>query len=156
MESSRASTEAELAAMGMGAGPSVAQAPPPYGSRSEVDMESLPSYSINEYDAELNRKLFIYGFGAYTHLHLSPLLLLLTYMSSVFFPLWIAGIIAPFVKPYRDPTRDNKTKEQADEEDAAMKVIEMKWAWRCLFALVSLVLAVIIAVVVGVTVSKHS
>ena len=72
----------------------------------------------------------------------------------VFFPLWIAGIIAPFIKPYRDPTRDNKTKEQADEEDAQMRKIEMKWAWRCFFALMSLITAVTVAVVVGVTVSR--
>ena len=65
MESSRASSEAELAALGFGLRPGMVQAPPPYGSRSDMDVESLPSYSLNEYDAELNKKMFIYGFSKY-------------------------------------------------------------------------------------------
>lgn len=78
----------------------------------------------------------------------------LTFLS-VFFPLWIVGVIAPFVKPHRDPAKDNRTKEAQGEEDANMRALEMRWAWRCGFALITFIILVIIAVVVGVTVAKN-
>ena len=73
----------------------------------------------------------------------------------VFFPLWIIGIVAPFVKPYRDPAKDNRSKEDQDAEDANMRSVEMFWARRCGFALAGFVLLVIIAVIVGVVVAGH-
>ncbi|KAI5119689.1 hypothetical protein M0805_003576 [Coniferiporia weirii] len=119
---------------GHGRGSSEARTPPPYSSRS--DIESLPSYSkIEAYDAGLNRKLFMYGF--------------------VFFPLWIVGIIAPFVKPLHDPTKDNRSKEDQEADDASMRQVEMRWAKRCAIALITFTLIIIIAVVVGVTVANH-
>ncbi|EJD04863.1 uncharacterized protein FOMMEDRAFT_145594 [Fomitiporia mediterranea MF3/22] len=108
--------------------------PPEYDTRSEAD--SLPTYvKIEEYDAAFNRKLFIYGF--------------------LFFPLWIVGIIAPFVKPLHDPTRDNRSKEDQEVDYASMRTVEMRWAKRCAAALLGFIILVIVAVVVGVTVAKQ-
>lgn len=75
--------------------------------------------------------------------------------SIVFFPLWIVGIIAPFVRPERDPSKDNRSKEAQETEDLNMRQIEIRWAKRCACALMGFVLLIVVAVVVGVTVSKH-
>ncbi|KAH8114955.1 hypothetical protein DFH11DRAFT_1590666 [Phellopilus nigrolimitatus] len=113
---------------------SAARTLPPYDPSG--DTESLPSYSkIEEYDASLNRKLFIYGF--------------------LFFPLWIAGIIAPFVRPHHDPTKDNRSKEDQQADDTSMRSVEMRWARRCGLALFVFIVLVAVAVVVGVTVSNR-
>ncbi|THH04213.1 hypothetical protein EW145_g5688 [Phellinidium pouzarii] len=75
--------------------------------------------------------------------------------DAMFFPLWIIGIIAPFVKPLHDPTRDNRTKEDQELDDANMRQIELRWAKRCAIALLTFVILVIVAVVVGVTVANQ-
>jgi len=113
---------------------------PPYDSRSNinVDTESLPTYAKEVlYDAELSRKLFYYGF--------------------LFFPLWIAGILVPFVTPSKpDPSQDNRSKEDWESELSRMRTEEIKWAWRCGFALNGFVLCIIIVVVLAVTLAgKH-
>ena len=125
--------------------------PPPYDSQSEL--ESLPSYTKeSDYDYELNRKLFLYGFReCCVHLtssasRLKPFV--------VFPPLWIVGIITPFVKPHRDPAKDNRSKEAQDEEDSNMRTLEMRWARRCAIALITFIVLVVVAVVLGVSLSK--
>ena len=77
-------------------------------------------------------------------------------LCLVFFPLWIVGIIAPFVKPARDPTKDNRSKEDQKEELANMRKAELRWAWRCAVALLGFITLIVIAVVVGVTVANNN
>ncbi|KAL5498400.1 hypothetical protein ACEPAH_2542 [Sanghuangporus vaninii] len=108
---------------------------PSYDGHTEV--ESPPTYSkVEEYDAKLNRKLFIYGF--------------------LFFPLWIVGIIAPFVRPASDPARDNRSKEDQEADWTNMRKAEIRWAKRCAAALLGFIVVVIIAVVVGVVVANNN
>lgn len=134
---------------------STGRTPPPYDSRSEL--ESLPTYSkVEEYDAKLNRKLFIYGFRTSSLFHItSPTTILTRATTTVFFPLWIVGIIAPFVTPMPDPTKDNRSKEDQEADYANMRKVEMRWALRCGIALLSFVTIVAVAVAVGVTVASH-
>lgn len=73
----------------------------------------------------------------------------------MFFPLWIVGIIAPFVKPHRDPVKDNRSKEAQDAEDASMRAVELMWAKRCGAALTAFLFVIILAVIVGVVVAGH-
>jgi hypothetical protein len=95
-------------------------APPAYSN------EELPPYSKREEPPTLARYLFIYGF--------------------FFFPLWILGAIVLFL-PLRAP-KDNTcwliSKTAAEKETLIKRVrmAEVRWARRCLFALVSLLMVV--------------
>ncbi|PAV15719.1 hypothetical protein PNOK_0857700 [Pyrrhoderma noxium] len=92
--------------------------------------------NARNYDAIVSRKLFKYGF--------------------IFFPLWIVGIAAPFVKPSRDPSLDNRSKEEQDADYSDMREEEIRWAKRCGAALAGFASIVIISIAVGVTVSRQN
>lgn len=100
------------------------------------DIETLPSYARKEDDALLSRKLFKYGF--------------------LFFPLWIIGALVPFVKTFKDKSPENCSKEEQETGCCDIREAEIRWAKRCGIALAGLTSIVLIAVVIGVTVSKHT
>ncbi|KAJ8595020.1 hypothetical protein M405DRAFT_849912 [Rhizopogon salebrosus TDB-379] len=112
--------------------------PPPYSGEGES--EKLPVYTAcpcpgaGDEPITLARYLFVYGF---------------------FFPVfWIVGVAIIF-SPLRPTTEweTGKSEEERRRLLAEMRVAELKWAKRCLCALVSL-LVIIIVVVVGFVLSR--
>ncbi|OAX34360.1 hypothetical protein K503DRAFT_794199 [Rhizopogon vinicolor AM-OR11-026] len=105
--------------------------PPPYSREGEF--EKLPAYnacpcpSSDDEPITLARYLFVYGF---------------------FFPVfWIVGVAIIF-SPLR-PTPEwevGKSEEERQRLLAAMRVSELKWAKRSLYALVSLLVIIIVLV----------
>ncbi|KAG2123414.1 hypothetical protein DEU56DRAFT_745459 [Suillus clintonianus] len=114
-------------------------APPPY--LREGEFEKLPVYTAcpcpgtDDEPITLARYLFVYGF---------------------FFPIfWIIGI-AIFFLPLR-PSSDWETGKSAEEKQrllAEMRVSELKWAKRCLYALVALLVLAIVLVTTLVLVKR--
>lgn len=105
--------------------------PPPY--LREGEFEKLPAYtacpcpSTNDEPITLARYLFVYGF---------------------FLPIfWIVGIALIF-SPLR-PTPDWETGKSEEERQrllARMRVLELKWAKRCLYAMVALLVLIVVLV----------
>ncbi|KAG1740164.1 uncharacterized protein EDB91DRAFT_1053427 [Suillus paluster] len=106
-------------------------APPPY--LHEGEFEKLPVYAAcpcpgaDKEPITLARYLFVYGF---------------------FFPVfWIVGVAIIF-SPLR-PTPEWETAKSEEEKQkllAEMRVSELKWARRCLYAMVALLVLVIVLV----------
>lgn len=71
-------------------------------------------------------------------------------------PLWLVGMILPFVKPSSlDPTLDNRSKKDKEAENAEIRAVELKWALRCALALLILVILIAVAVVLAVVLTRH-
>ncbi|KIK45665.1 hypothetical protein CY34DRAFT_801282 [Suillus luteus UH-Slu-Lm8-n1] len=106
-------------------------APPPY--LREGEFEKLPVYTpcpcpgADDESKTLTRYLFVYGF---------------------FFPLfWIVGVAIIF-SPLR-PTPEWETGKSEEERRrllAEMRVSELKWAKRCLYAVIALLVLIVVLV----------
>ncbi|KAG2363581.1 hypothetical protein BDR07DRAFT_1404004 [Suillus spraguei] len=114
-------------------------APPPYSRKGEF--ETLPAYTAcpcpgagNE-PITLTRYLFVYGF---------------------FFPIfWIVGVAIIFSPLRPNPAWDTeKSAEERQRLLAEMRVSELKWAKRCLYALVALLVLIIVLVTTLVLVRR--
>ncbi|KAG1774759.1 hypothetical protein EV702DRAFT_974359 [Suillus placidus] len=113
--------------------------PPPY--LREGEFEKLPAYtacpcpSANDEPITLARYLFVYGF---------------------FFPIfWIVGVAIIF-SPLR-PTPEWETGRSEEERQrllARMRDLELKWAKRCLYAMVALLVLIMVLVTTFVLVRR--
>ena len=71
-------------------------------------------------------------------------------------PIWLFGMLLPFIKPVSfDDSRDNRSKEDKEAGNALMRATELRWALRCAAALLILVIMVAVAVVLAVVLTRH-
>jgi len=124
-------------------------APPPY--LHEGVFEKLPVYTAcpspgaNNEPKILTRYLFLYGFC--TFIVTKNLTRYETDFPSVFPVFWIVGIALIF-SPLR-PTPEWETGKSEEEREkllAEMRVSELKWAKRCLYAMVALLILIVVLV----------
>ncbi|KAF8438541.1 hypothetical protein L210DRAFT_3403957 [Boletus edulis BED1] len=110
------------------------RAPPPYSP--DWEGEKLPGYTSSDFEVDtVARHLFKYGF---------------------FFPLfWAIGVYFLF-SPMRVTAdwQPDKTEEEKAKMLTEMKEAEVKWAKRCLWALLSFFVCLVI-LIVAVVVSRH-
>jgi len=108
-----------------------AAVPPPYTS-SDDSFGKLPTYDEDEAEqSTLARFMFLYGF--------------------LFPPFWLMGIVilCSELRPTVD-WEEGKTEEQKVRLLAEMRLTEVKWAKRCVWALCALILTIAIVVVVAI------
>jgi len=105
----------------------------------------------------LARFMFVYGFSAY-FIPFHSLNIKLNYSSvSVFPPFWIMGIVIRCSE--LRPTPDWEAGKSEDEKVrllAEMRETEVKWANRCIYALLTLIAIIVIIVVVVVFTKRRS
>jgi len=110
--------------------------PPPYSS-SDDSIGKLPTYEVNEPEpSTLARFMFLYGF--------------------LFPPFWLMGIV--ILCSELRPTQDwetGKTEAQKARLLAEMRLTEVKWAKRCVWALLALTLVIATIVVAAVFAKRH-
>ncbi|KAG0696469.1 hypothetical protein DFH29DRAFT_857948 [Suillus ampliporus] len=106
-------------------------APPPYFREGEFEKlpvyAACPSPGVDDEPITLARYLFVYGF---------------------FFPVfWIVGVAIIF-SPLRPAPEweTGKSEEERQRLLAEMRVAELKWAKRCLYAIVALLVLIIVLV----------
>lgn len=109
-----------------------AAASPPYSSEKDFQ---LPAYDANAEPMTLARFMFIYGF--------------------IFPPFWIMGIVIRFseLRPAED-WGVGKSEDEKDRLMAEMRTTEVKWANRCIYALLTLI-TIIAVIVTAVVVTKR-
>ncbi|KAG1866038.1 hypothetical protein F4604DRAFT_1585875 [Suillus subluteus] len=113
--------------------------PPPYMREGEFEKPPVytacPSPCADDQPITLTRYLFLYGF---------------------FFPIfWIVGVAIIF-SPLR-PTPEWETGKSEEERQkflAEMRVSELKWAKRCLYAMVALLVLIVVLVTTFVLVRR--
>jgi hypothetical protein len=97
------------------------------------------------------RSLFYYGFREWQIRVEKPPLIDST---AVFPPFWILGSLILITPLTPDPSwHSTKPEEQIQAILSAMRVAERRWAWRCVMAISSLIL--LILVVVGSILLAH-
>lgn len=124
--------------------------PPPY-HRSLDEESAVPSYGEEQEVQTMARYLFFYGFcelwqfppSRYTHSS-----------SLVFPPFWILGSLILVTPLTPDPSwHAEKEQETIENILSVMRVVERRWAWRCVMALSTLLL--LIFIVVGSVLLAH-
>jgi hypothetical protein len=133
------------------------RAPPPY--LREGEFEKLPVYTAcpcpgaDDESKTLTRYLFVYGFCTFV---------VTTYIArydtdfSLVFPLfWIVGVAIIF-SPLRPAPEweTGKSEEERQRLLAEMRVSELKWAKRCLYAVVTLLVLIMVLVTTVVLVRR--
>ncbi|KAI6000050.1 hypothetical protein EDD15DRAFT_2236413 [Pisolithus albus] len=111
------------------------RSPPPYSP--DWDGEKLPAYAPSSSEPDtVARQLFKYGF---------------------FFPLfWAIGVYFMFAPMRVSPDwEQGKTEEEKAKILSDMRQTEMKWAKRCLWALVSFFVCMILVIVAVVVSRRH-
>jgi hypothetical protein len=100
---------------------------PPSYHRSLDEESAVPSYGEEQEVQTMARYLFFYGF--------------------LFPPFWLLGSLILVIPLTPDPSW-HAEKEQATIENilSVMRVVERRWAWRCVMALSSLILLILIVV----------
>jgi len=113
---------------------STSSLPPPYVR--EHDEESIiPAYGEEQEVQTMARSLFYYGF--------------------LFPPFWILGSLILITPLTPDPSwHSTKPEEQIQAILSAMRVAERRWAWRCVMAISSLIL-IILVIVSSVLLAHH-
>jgi peptidoglycan/LPS O-acetylase OafA/YrhL len=133
-------------------------APPPY--LREGEFEKLPVYTAcpcpgaDDESKTLTRYLFVYGFCTFV---------VTTYITrhdtdefpSVFPLFWIVGVAIIF-SPLRPAPEweTGKSEEERRRLLAEMRVSELKWAKRCLYAVVALLVLIVVLVTTLVLVRR--
>jgi len=109
--------------------------PPPYSSEADLK-EKLPSYDTKGEPETLARFMFLYGF--------------------LFPPFWFMGIVILFseLRPSVDWEIGRSEKEQAQLLDS-LRTTEVKWAKRCIWALITFFLILSVVVVVAVVAKRR-
>ncbi|KIM32952.1 hypothetical protein M408DRAFT_326644 [Serendipita vermifera MAFF 305830] len=109
--------------------------PPPYPRQLDDEEAAVPAYGDQQEVQTMARYLFFYGF--------------------LFPPFWILGSLILVTPLTPDPSwhaeKDQKTIENIL---SVMRVVERRWAWRCVIALSTLILLVLI-IVGSVLLAQH-
>lgn len=132
----------------------VPRAPPPYSP--DWDGEKLPGYApSSDFEMEtVARHMFKYGFCMLLTPSCGRGLTVL--FDPLVFPLfWAIGVYFLFV-PIRVSAdwQSDKTEEEKEKILAEMKEAELKWAKRCLWALLSFFVCLVV-LIVAVVLSRH-
>ncbi|PVG04596.1 hypothetical protein CPB86DRAFT_692975 [Serendipita vermifera] len=105
---------------------SLSTLPPPYPHDHDRDSR-IPEYGENQEVQTMARSLFLYGF--------------------MFPPFWVLGALILVTPLTPDPSWYNtKSEHQIQSILSVMRATERRWAWRCVMALVFLILLVLIIV----------
>lgn len=128
--------------------------PPPYSP--DWDGEKLPGYTSSPaFEADtVARRLFKYGFCTLSFLHRKPPWLTVSRLPV--FPLfWAVGVYFLFA-PMRvtGDWQSDKTEEEKEKMLSEMREAEVKWAKRCLWALLSF-FACLVILIVALVFSRH-
>lgn len=99
--------------------------PPPY-IRDHDEETAVPGYEDGQEVHTMARNLFLYGF--------------------MFPPFWLLGALILVIPLTPPESWADKSQEQVQSILAAMRVAERRWAWRCVMALASLILVILIIV----------
>jgi hypothetical protein len=124
--------------------------PPPY-HRSLDEESAVPGYGEEQEVQTMARYLFFYGFCELWQTDPYPRSIL-TYL--VFPPFWILGSLILVTPLTPDPSwHAEKEQETIENILSIMRVVERRWAWRCVMAFSSLL--VLILVIVGSVLLAH-
>ena len=139
-----------------------ADVPPPYAAEAAIP---LPEYTLRAPEpVTLAMYLFKFGFCEFLDILYSPMFVLIC--ALVFPPFWFFGAFI-LLSPLREPPADTsdsdsipawmpeKTAEEREKIIADIREVELKWARRCLYAFLALVVVVTAASLTAWLVLRH-